>query len=374
MGFTLPNDVVKDHERKGRLRAKTHSRNYSEASEVVDFKSCDLHDCSSRDYAIDYHKAGFDALSLKENQALQDVLRKVKQQGWLEKSDQKNIKQSLIGKSYRLSNGKRLRIFYVANEGLIIRSSGPNGMQIKHGEAVPKNSRQAAALLIHGDQDVYGFPVKKILKGGAPWIFNHRSPDGSNKISPFNLVNIWIPLQQITMPLCLMDRSTLDKDRHQLRMEISVEEVLERDKNESRNDIWSFLYDEKQQWYFHSDMSYDKAYVFDTLGMAHGAAILLGEKQAEVYFLRLKECLEAVKNKNAEELKSISAQEKENLPENITAPLARAIKKMEALLEIASNESESIIESPQVWQDKVEAVLNALTRKSIELRAVGVIY
>lgn len=375
MGFTLPQDVVKDTEREGLLRANTKdARNYEEAAKVADLRKCELHDLATGKYEIDFHRKGFDTVSIAQNEKLQGILEKVIKQGCFEKTDEQSIRQAVAGSVLKLSNGKRMRMLYVAGEGLIFRSSGPNGMQIKHGKAVPINSKQSAALLMHGDQDVYGFPLKRIMKGAAPWIFRHKSPDGENNFSPVNLVNMWIPLQQTVMPLCLMDRSTLDRQNHQLRLQINVEEVLGRDKEKARNDIWSFLYDDKQQWYFKSDMRYNEAHIFDTLGMCHGAAVLEGEKQAEQYFLRLTECMDALEALDVQKLKALASQEKLELPEKMTPGLQTAIENMERLLDQAAKESEKLVQDGATWKAEVKTVLDSLIRKSIELRAVGIVY
>src|SRR5690606_15209679 len=104
---------------------------------------------------------------------------------------------------------------------------------------------------------------------------------------PLVLVNLWIPLQQVTRPLALMDRRTLDARAHQLRYALPTDGFLEREEDTRENDIWAFLHDAGQQWYFHSHMGHDRAYVFDTLGEPHGAFILPGEDVAEYYYLQL---------------------------------------------------------------------------------------
>ncbi len=374
MGFALPKDVIPDSERKGRLRANTATKNYADAAEVVDFKRCSLRDLNSGLYAPDLYRMGFDKVALSSNQKLMAILAKIKAQGALAAGDIGTMRKAISGSVFNLSNGKRIRMFYVAGEGILVRSSGPNGLAIQHDDTVPTHSKQAAAMMIHGDQDVYGFPLKRIMKGLAPYVFNHRSPDGNNTISPVSLVNFWIPLQQINMPLCLMDRSTLNRQEHQLRFEINVTDTLERNAEYGRNDIWAFLHDAGQRWYFSSEMDYQHAYIFDTLGMAHGAAILSGEKEAAHYFLRIQACLKALSERDYETLRQQASQPKQELPEQLTAPLLNAIREMEALLEQAAQEAGRIIENDQEWTEKASEILKRLTRKSIELRAVGVVY
>jgi hypothetical protein len=379
MGFALPKDVVPDTERHGRLRAKTQSKDYSDVSEVVDFKNCHLHDLASKQYQIDLATMGFDSVDLSSNAELVTMLEKIKAQGVLENDDISRVRQAIRGSVFKLSNGKRIRMLYVAGEGVLLRTSGPNGLQIKHDEALPTHSKQAAAMMVHGDQDVYGFPLKRIMKGAAPWLFKHSSPDGSNNISPINLVNFWVPLQQINTPLCLMDRTTLNNQDHQLRFEINVSDTLERTSEHGRNDIWAFLHDDKQAWYFNSEMNYKQAYVFDTLGIAHGAAILPGEKEAEQYFLRISDCQQAFKEGNKEVFRDACSKEKLSLPSKMTAPLAAAIGNMEAVLEQAESKQEAIFLEPkgdfaQLWMQTADAARNAVIRKSIELRAVALVY
>jgi hypothetical protein len=40
-----------------------------------------------------------------------------------------------------------------------------------------------AALVVHGDQGVRGTPLKQIMRGFAPCLFRHQTPDG-NRIAP----------------------------------------------------------------------------------------------------------------------------------------------------------------------------------------------
>ncbi len=375
MGFMKPDQVINDNERPGRLRANINTQNYDEAAKAVDFHRCALHDLSEPGTPIDFHKMGFDVINLASNPKLIASLQRIYQRGVLRKHAEKKLRRALTGTAFRLSNGKRLRFLYVASEGVILRKSGPNRMEINHDAVTPKNSRQSAASMVHGDQDVYGYPIKNILKGAAPYVFRHQSPDGSNRLSPLNLVNLWIPLQQITMPLCLMDRRTLDNKKHQLRMELNVTNVLDRKGVNNRNDIWTFLHDTRQQWYCHSYMPLGKAYVFDTLGMAHGAAVLPGEEQAEQGYLQLKACLEAIEKSDAKSLSAAaSGTGTQTFPYNTSQPLILALETMQQLLSLAAQQTKAIINEPAEWCHKAHAVMSSLVRQSIELRAVAVVY
>jgi hypothetical protein len=138
-----------------------------------------------------------------------------------------------------------------------------------------------AAREVHADQDVEGTPLRQILRGAAPWLFHHDSPDRRNLRSPIHLINLWIPLEQATRPLALMDRRTLDRKAHQLRYGLPTDDFLRRREDMRINDIWTFLHDPRQQWYFTSSMPANTAYVFETLGTPHGSFILPGEALAE---------------------------------------------------------------------------------------------
>ena len=74
-----------------------------------------------------------------------------------------------------------------------------------------------------------------------------------------------------------------------LRYGLPTDTFLERDENTRVNDIWTFLHDPAQRWYFNADLDARRAYVFDTLGVAHGATVLPGEAQAEACWLALRE-------------------------------------------------------------------------------------
>ena len=95
-----------------------------------------------------------------------------------------------------------------------MRVVGPNGHVVDSDRAVTKTSGHAAATSVHADQDVLGTPLRQILRGAAPTLFRNRSADTQNTSSPLHLVNLWIPLQQITRPLALMDQRS--RDRHGL--------------------------------------------------------------------------------------------------------------------------------------------------------------
>jgi hypothetical protein len=227
------------------------------------------------------------------------------------------------------------------------------------------------ALAIHGDQDVYGTPIRQILKGLAPRILRHQTPDGRNTRAPLMLVNIWIPLQQIVRPLVLMDRRSLDPHKQQLRYALPTGAFLERDQDREINDIWTFLYNEHQRWHFTAEMDTSRAYVFDTLGLAHGAAILPGEDVAEQCYKALMSAIKALDQNHRKDFLSACQQTFSPLHLQTTVPLKKAVEGMQALLAQGRKEADKILASPGQWKEKASQAMDRVTRKSIELRVLA---
>ena len=187
-------------------------------------------------------------------------------------------------------------------------------------------------------------------------------------------MNVWIPLQQITRPLALMDERTLDRRRHQLRYALPTEAFFDRDEDRRINDIWSYLHDERQSWYFTSEMDARRAYVFNTLGTPHGAFIVPGEELAERLYVRLKDAREAILRRDAAALRAISAPTSGPPPANTTLPLRRAIRTMQALLEEAHDRtSELCALRDDSWDDRATRAMDRVVRKSVELRTVALV-
>ncbi len=191
---------------------------------------------------------------------------------------------------------------YIADEGFIMRKSGPNGMSLVGPRSTGMNGH-GVATSIHADQDVYGTPLTQLMDGRAPSLFRHDSPDGKNQDSAVMLVNLWIPLQQITQPLALADGRSIDRRRQQLRYGLATTSFLERENDMVINDIWTFLHDPDQQWFVRSDMDHRSAYVFNTLSTPHGSCTLPGEDVAEQCYRGLEVAEAAVVAGNADALK-----------------------------------------------------------------------
>jgi hypothetical protein len=156
------------------------------------------------------------------------------------------------------------------------------------------------------------------------------------------LVNLWLPLQQLTRPLTLMHSASLDRRRHQCRYGLPTEGILNRSGEVAVNDIWAFLHHEAQEWYFHSELGLGHAYVFDTLSTAHGSCALPGEEVAADRYRRLASAEAAIGDRDTAALRAAVGAHAGDVP---TASLQRAITTMDALLREAASQGERLTSS-----------------------------
>ena len=192
------------------------------------------------------------------------------------------------------------------------------------------------ATSIHIDQDVYGTPLTQVMDGRAPSLFWHDSPDGQNHDAGLMLVNLWIPLHQVTQPLVLADGRSIDRRSHQLRYGLATTSFLERDDDMAVNDIWTLLHDPGQRWYFRSEMDHRSAYVFNTLSTPHGAGTLPGEDTAEQCYRSLEDAEAAVARRDVDALSSaVAATVALVVPDEVPPALRQAISRMVAVAEVA---------------------------------------
>jgi hypothetical protein len=369
LGFTRPDEVVDDHEGRGLKRAITRPIDY-DFSRQFEYRHCQVRDlCASGQPTPDLRRMGFETIDLSHLDALQTLLEEINEAGEISPGEARQLRRYLRGQVFPLSRGRRLKVLHVAPEGLVMRTGGPNGLKVDPYLEMTEMNHHDVALAVHGDQDVRGTPLKQIMRGFAPWMFRHQTPDGSNRWSPLVLVNLWIPLQQITRPLTLMDRSTLKQRQHQLRYALPTDSFLDREEDMKLNDIWAFLHDDDQQWYFHSSMGHERAYVFDTLGEPHGSFILPGEDVAERYYLQLQQLRQQLMN--GAPVQRPAAIAMEPLP-GTTAPLHRAIESMAALAASVP------VDDPgkpavDVWLARSEEAMDSVVRKSLEMRVVALL-
>jgi hypothetical protein len=369
LGFIRAEDVSPDGEREGLLRARTVPFDV-DPREAFDFRLCVLNDCANpQTPEAGLEHAGFETVDLSGNAPLQQALGTVHDEDRLSDASERALRESLIGACFRLSSGGTLRIEHVADEGMIQRRAGPNGLNVNP-EGMNGANGHGAARTIHADQDVFGTPLRQIMKGAAPDLFRHQTPDARNDNSSLFLLNLWIPIQQVTQPLVLMDRRTLDQRRHQLRYGLPVTRFLERDEDARVNDIWTFLPDSAQRFYFRAVMGPDRGYVFDTLGEPHGSCILPGEDALEQLYHALGSAQEAVVKGDMEAL-GTAAGTSSTLPSVTTEAIRDAWRCMTELLHEAGRCALEHDTPGEDWRARVRAAMDAVIRKSIEMRLVA---
>ena len=383
MAFSRPSDILADHEQPGLLRSASHPID-AEVSEAFQFHDCLIKDWSNPGHAglkvdtlksetLNLETMGFDCIDLSGITPLMSVFEGIRQTSRISEADARAIRKHLSQQRFKLSNGKTLRILFAAPEGLILRKAGPNGLKAEPNEPMSEMNGHEGAMTVHGDQDILGTPLRQIFRGAAPWIFRHQSPCSRNRYSPIFLVNLWIPLQQITRPLTLMDRRSLNASAHQCRYALPTDTFLERDEDRRQNDIWSFLHDDNQQWYFHPDLNYRNAYVFDTLGTPHGATILPGEDVAAYYFQKLQHIHRALDEWDEDALNALVKLATPAAPENTTLALRDAINTMRGLLIEAQQGVGDHHWPSQDWQRRAALAWDRVIRKSVEVRLVALL-
>ena len=370
LGF-LPRSLASpDLEHPGLLRADAQAAG-PYASERVERRPCSTTDgCQDGSVQLDLLTMGFDTVDLSDMDALQDTLAGVRASGHLADDAASTIRGLLAGAVLRCSSGQALTVLHLADEGFIMRKSGPNGMSVVGPRSVGMNGHSAATS-VHADQDVYGTPLTQLMDRRAPSLFRHDSPDGANHDAELMLVNLWIPLQQITQPLVLADGRTLDRRRHQLRYGLATQSFLERDEDMTTNDIWTFLHDPDQRWHLRSDMDHRSAYVFNTLSTAHGACALPGEDIAELLYRGLEAAETAVVNGDRASLSETVAAAPPELAPGAPLALRAAIATMASLVEEARLDPATVC-GPRAegWLAASQAARRRMIRMSLELRMV----
>lgn len=369
LGFARPDRVGPDHERPGIRRSATIE------PEPLDGTTLEMHECELRDLAVvdtrepRFEETGFATADLPERRGLHDTLRAVLRDQRLSSGNEDAIRRSLGRARLRLHDGTHLLILHVAAEGVLFRSEGPAGIDV-HGSA-DDEIRHGGAVNVHADQDVLGTPLRQLMRGHAPRILRHDAPDSSNRRSPLMLVNLWLPLRQLTRPLTLMHSASLDRRSDQCRYGLPTEGILDRSGKSAVNDIWAFLYDEDQEWYFHSDLALGQAYVFDTLSTAHGSCVLPGEDVAADRYQRLAAAEAAIGDRDTAALRAAGAgRSASDVP---TASLQRAIATMDALLDEGASQAERLTTgNAHEWIRHSRSARAAVVRSSVELRALAI--
>lgn len=370
LGFTPPKVAIADDDHPGLLRAGVRGGPYSD--ETVERHTCTATDLSAPGaVAPDLFGAGFDTADLSGFAALQASLERVRVAGRIEDTDATVVRSTLDGARLPLASGPAVTVLHVADEGLIMRSGGPNGRSVVGPRSVGMNGH-GDATSVHADQDVHGTPLAQVMGGRAPELFRHHSPEGHNDDAALMLVNLWIPLQQVVRPLVLGDGTSLDRPRHQLRYGLPTTSFLHRDEDMVVNDIWLFLHDPAQRWYFRSDMDARRAWLFDTLSTPHGAGNLPGEDVAEQYFVALEDATAAVERGDAAALgEALAALASAPDPAGAPPGLRDAISAMAAIADEARRDPAGTCgPRAEAWTAAAQDARRRVVRRSIELRLV----
>ena len=371
LGFAPASVAIPDPDHPGLLRAGPRA-GAPYGSSNVEVHVCAAVDCDEPGAVHpDLCSYGFDTIDLSPLSVVQETCAEVRTAGRIDDDQAAAIRGALQDAVVRTASGGRLRVLHLADEGFIMRTSGPNRMALVGPTSSGMNGH-GAATSVHADQDVFGTPLTQLMGGRAPELFRHDSPDGRNHEASLLLVNLWIPLQQIVQPLVLADGRSIDRPRHQLRYGLATDSFLERDDELAINDIWSFLHHDTQQWYFRSDMDHRSAYVFNTLSTPHGAGTLPGEEIAEQCYLVLEAAEEAVADGDASRLLEVASPGRPiTAPEGTTPPLVEAITAMHGLIIDAADHPDAVCgDRAEAWTVASRAARQRVVRMSLELRMV----
>ena len=371
LGFVPRSVAVPDAERPGLLRAGARAA-APYAREALEVHECPATDsCQPSSDQPDLLGFGFDAVDLSPLDDLQQACARVRDAGSVTDEDADVIRSSLQGAVLRCAGGQAVTVRFLADEGFIMRKAGPNGIPVVGPRSQGMNGH-GGATSVHADQDVFGTPLTQLMDGRAPQLFRHDSPDGHNHDAELMLLNLWIPLQQITQPLVLADGRSIDRPRHQLRYGLATESFLDREDDMAVNDIWTFLHDPGQRWYLRSAMDHRSAYLFNTLSTPHGACTLPGEDVAERCYRALEDAEEAVTRGDVAAL--VAAVDPIRHPE--TAPgvprsLVTAIDAMGDVADEAHTHAADVCgDGADAWLDRACRARRGVVRMSLEMRVV----
>lgn len=375
LAYSRTGDVSPDDD--GRPRARTLDADAMNDPGTYDRRPCRIHDtAAAHGLRPDLRVHGFARADLARLAHLQATLARVRDAGRVLDGDAADIRRDLVGRRLPLTSGARLWLLYIARDGFILRRAGPGGARLTADAWAPGSNGHDAARSVHADQDVDGTPLRQLLRGVAPRLFHHDSPLHANASSPLFLVNVWIPLAQVTRPLALMDRRTLDRRAHQLRHGLPTDAFLRRRADMRINDIWTFLHAPEQRWWFTSDIGPTSAHIFDTLSTPHAAFVLPGEDRAAARRDQLLAAIAAVERRDlAAAARALAREADPRWQAPATAPLARAIAAMESTIATGQAHAPSLCrgEGAIGWCARARTTANAVIRTSLEMRAIALL-
>jgi hypothetical protein len=361
LGFVRPENVLPPLGGRPGNRARTVSEPV--APQDLEGQPCDIEDLDESGRVATLAVDGSEPMRVPDRRGLHQRLRTIRDDVRMDGADVSAIRRSLTRARLRSADGSSLLIVHVAGEGVLFRCAGPNGIDLR-GRGLMAD--HGGAAVVHADQDALGRPFHQLTKGWGHRLFRHDSIDSSNRRSPLVLVNVWMPLQQVTQPLAMMDNRTLDRARDQLHYELPTDGILDRDAEHAQNDIWWFRHDAAQRWHFRSGIGLGDAWVFETLSTPHGAFTVPGEEVAAEGFRRVDRAIAAVEAGGPFEESTQLDVEAAG-----TAPLRAAIRELQAVLDAAPGAVHSD-EHAAAWLERARRAQDAVLRKSIEVRAVAI--
>ncbi|MEZ5372918.1 MAG: hypothetical protein R2704_09295 [Microthrixaceae bacterium] len=371
VGFLPATFAIPDVEHPGLLRAgERASAPYG--GESVEFHECPATDCDqAQDVDADLLVAGFDTVDLSPFVDLQSLLARVHASGDVTQADAAAVSAALEGAELQCASGLTLTVLYVADEGRFMRTAGPRRLSMVPPQPTGMNDH-GPATSVHADQDVFGTPVRQLMEGEAPRLFRHDSPGVHNHEASLMLVNLWIPLQQITQPLVLADGRSIDRRSHQLRYGLATDSFLEREDDSAINDIWVFLHDPDQRWYFRSEMDHRSALVFNTLSTPHGAGVLPGEDLAQRCYRALEDGEASAERGDAPGLvDALTDVDGMETTDELTPALRRAVDAMLKLADEARSNPDAVCgPTAATWVEASRAARRSVVRMSLEFRLV----
>ena len=374
LGFTPESHAIDDPQHRGLRRAGPRSGAPYGADGIETHRCRATDDTQTGVCEHSLTNAGFDVVDLSGFDTLQSTFEAIRAAGRISDADAAIIRTELNGAVLPLSGDQSAQVLHIAEEGLIMRCAGPNRLSVVGGSRGMNDHGPATA--VHADQDVYGTPLLQVMGGRAPELLVHDSPDGNNHDSNLMLVNLWIPLHQITQPLVLADGRSIDRRRHQLRYGLATDSFLDRDDDQVINDIWKFLYDPAQRWTLHSEMDHRSAYLFNTCSTPHGAGNLAGEDVAEVCYRLLESAEQALEAGDVGALTELlNTAALPQLPAHGTPALRSAIEAMLDLLAAAAAPVATAAHQhgdfdAAEWLRSARAARRTVVRMSLELRLV----
>ena len=167
LGFTPPSAAIADPDHPGLLRAgeRTAGPYGRGAIEQHPCPATDL--CADGAPTLDLLDLGVDTVDLSPLDELQQVLAEVAAAGHITEEQASQIRSALSGATLRCTGGATATVQFIAEEGLLLRSSGPNGLSVTRPESSDMNDH-GAATFGEGRGSAAGGDHRRVVGRGGP--------------------------------------------------------------------------------------------------------------------------------------------------------------------------------------------------------------